>query len=167
LPGSEADTVFTFSSPVTLENGVTYHLVISRSGAGDNTNNYCMGSKGANPYASGTVETYFGTTWTNVTNEDADLEIVYITEQGKVYKTDADVQAQIDEFIGFTESSAADGATVSVKVAGVATGLTGLTAGAQQYIGNTRGAIGASAGTNTRKACIALSATTCVITNIW
>ena len=47
------------------------------------------------------------------------------------------------------------------------TGLSGLTVSKQYYLSNVAGAIATTAGTVTRKVCISLSATSCLITNIW
>lgn len=70
-------------------------------------------------------------------------------------------------FIGFAQSSVSAGSTVVVTTDGVATGLSGLTAGLQYFVNDTAGTIGTSAGTNSRKAGIALTATTIEVTNIW
>lgn len=66
---------------------------------------------------------------------------------------------------GFVNTSYALGATASVVLNGIVTGLSGLTIGSVYYLNDTAGTIGTSPGTNTRKLGIALSATTLYITN--
>lgn len=71
-------------------------------------------------------------------------------------------------FIGFAKTSVTTGQSVLVQLAGVVTGLSGLSKlGAQYYLNDSVGTIGTSVGTNTRKCGIALSTTTLLITNIW
>jgi hypothetical protein len=70
-------------------------------------------------------------------------------------------------FLGFSTASASAGASLEATVGGVVTGLSGLTTGAQYYLGNSAGTIQKSAGTNSRKLGIALSSTTLLLTNIW
>lgn len=69
-------------------------------------------------------------------------------------------------FIGFANSSVSGGAAVNVTVDGVVTGLT-LTPARQYYLNDSSGTIGLTAGSNSRKIGIALSATTLLLTNIW
>lgn len=74
---------------------------------------------------------------------------------------------QTKGFIGFATASIASGVAGTPTVGGTATGLSGLTAGTQYYLGDTRGAIASSAGTNTRKVGIGMSSTSILVTNIW
>lgn len=67
------------------------------------------------------------------------------------------------DFIGFADSSVGVGATVSVSVAGVVTGLSGLTVGRKYYLQNTVGTIGLTAGTYAKAIGYALSTTTLFI----
>ena len=69
------------------------------------------------------------------------------------------------QFIGFVTNSPTQGNTANIVHEGIVTGLTGLIGGQTYYLNDTAGTIGTSAGTNTRKIGIALSATTLLITN--
>ena len=54
-----------------------------------------------------------------------------------------------------------------MSVAGIFSGLSGLSIGSLYYLSNTNGVIATSAGSITRKVGIAVSATELLITNIW
>lgn len=75
--------------------------------------------------------------------------------------------ARSSAFVGFAQGSASAGGTIAVTTGGVATGLSGLSPGAQLYLNNTPGSVGASPGTQTRKVGIALDTTSVLVTNIW
>jgi hypothetical protein len=70
-------------------------------------------------------------------------------------------------FLGFAVASASPGGSINVVVGGIASSLSGLTAGLQYFLSNTTGAIVNVAGAVTRKAAIAISTTQVLITNIW
>lgn len=71
-------------------------------------------------------------------------------------------------YIGIAETTVSSGGSVYVTVSGVATGLSGLSVNPKQYyLADSAGTLSTTAGTNTRKAGISLSATTLLITNIW
>lgn len=81
----------------------------------------------------------------------------------KAWKTDSDDVNTTNAFIGFAlEAGNADESKL-VQLNGIVTGLSGLTAGADYYIGSTVGAIQTTAGTNALKVGIALSTTTLLI----
>lgn len=75
-------------------------------------------------------------------------------------------QTGYQAFVGFAAETISAGNTCKVYT-NVATGLSGITIGAQYYVANTAGTISTSAGTNTRKVGIGLSTTSLLITNIW
>lgn len=68
-------------------------------------------------------------------------------------------------FHGFVTNSPSALAAATVQIAGVVTGLSGLLPNKIYYLSDTPGAISATAGTNSRKVGIALTATTLLITN--
>lgn len=72
-----------------------------------------------------------------------------------------------DSFIGFAQGSATAGNSLAVTIAGVATGFSNLSAYMKYHLANAAGAISIAAGTVTRKVCISVSTTECLITNIW
>ena len=83
---------------------------------------------------------------------------------GRAYKADADTVRQSTQgfWCGFATAAISDGATGTVRVAGVLTGFT-LTAGAPQYISATAGSITETAPTNSRLVGIALDTTNLLI----
>lgn len=80
-----------------------------------------------------------------------------------VIKASAANTARANTFIGFANETIASGAAGDIKINGVKTGLTGLTAGVTHYLSDTAGAISTSAGTNNRKVGIATSTTSLFI----
>ena len=70
-------------------------------------------------------------------------------------------------FLGFTAAAYATTTTATVDIGGITTGMSGLTPGSQYYLSNATGTVSTSAGTNTRKVCIGMGSTSCLITNIW
>lgn len=75
-------------------------------------------------------------------------------------------QNKYGAFIGFASSSVSAGASVTIITNGISA-QSGLTPNSQYYLNDTIGTIGTSAGTNTRKVGISLSATQLSVTNIW
>jgi hypothetical protein len=67
------------------------------------------------------------------------------------------------DFIGFADSTVSAGATISVTVSGVITGLSGLTAGKVYYLKDVVGTIGTTKGTYGKVIGVALSATTLLL----
>jgi hypothetical protein len=61
-------------------------------------------------------------------------DAVYIDSAGQAFKADNDTGAA-SEAIGFARSSVSASASVQVRVAGKAGGLSGLTVGARYYVG--------------------------------
>jgi hypothetical protein len=70
-------------------------------------------------------------------------------------------------FIGFAVASASAGASLNAVLAGVVSGLSGLTPSFQYLLANTGGTIATVAGSITRKVGIAISTTQLIVTNIW
>lgn len=64
------------------------------------------------------------------------------------------------KFLGFATTSASVTQTVYIKTDGYVSGLSGLSTNSLYYLSNTKGAVATSAGTNSKKIGIALSATT-------
>ena len=64
-------------------------------------------------------------------------------------------------------AAASYGSSVTVEISGVSVSLSGLTTGSQYYLSDTLGTVATSAGSNSRKVGIAVSATQMLITNIW
>ena len=95
----------------------------------------------------GTASIVTGTAGENITAGN----LVYLKNDGKWWKTDADTLTTIDSVqLGITQSTVLANATITngVLIAGVDTHQSGASAGAYGYVSNTAGEIGLSAGTN-------------------
>jgi hypothetical protein len=68
-------------------------------------------------------------------------------------------------FIGFNQTTAVSGATLSVKTSNVASGFSGLIIGRPYYLANTAGTIALTAGSNSKKVGVAVSATELLLIN--
>jgi len=154
---------FTFSQALTAN--TTYWLVVSRSGALSDGDYYYIQKSTNDPYSGGNQWEY-SAGWSEVAGNDLDIKFNITGTSGRIYKTSAAEAGGSNTYLGLVSTGGAVGASVDIVVAGVATGLSGLTVGSQYYLSNTKGAIATSAGTVSRKAGIALSATTLLITNI-
>lgn len=106
---------------------------------------------------------FFAVAGENLTANDS----VYIdASDGKAYKTDSDVATKID-FAGFAQETKSTGATVGVVLPGnVMGGFSGLTIGADYFVGPTPGAIVTAPGTYQRRVGKALSATTVLVRRV-
>lgn len=80
---------------------------------------------------------------------------------GRWYKADADFfYASIHPELGFATAAIASGGTGTIRIGGVMTGLTGLTAGSIYFVSATAGGVTATAPTNARSVGVAISTTT-------
>lgn len=165
--GAAADHSINLNTTVNLAASTTYWIVFERSGSLDAVNYFDVGHNTGNPYASGLQSTYNGTTWSNTAANDLRVEVLLVSQEGRVYPTSAATAGQFVPFAGFTASAVNGAASASVTVAGVATGLSGLTIGGLYYLADARGTVSTSAGTTARKCGIALSATTMRVTDTW
>lgn len=89
-------------------------------------------------------------------------QLVYLKNDGKWWKTDADTAATLfGVILGIAQSTTTANNTITSGVLqkGLDTNQSGLTAGNPYYASNTAGAISASAGTNTKKIGVARSTT--------
>ena len=84
---------------------------------------------------------------------------------GRAYQADADIAAKSSSawIIGFAVAAINSAATGLVRIAGIMTGFTGLTAGAVQYVSATAGAITETAPANSKIVGVALSTTTVLV----
>lgn len=118
---------FVFATPPTLTSGTKYWIVLSRSGAADNTNYYTWGRYG-NVSAEGSATFTAGPdTWATSTN-DYQNYIEFNITGGELVKTSQSDTMRM-KHIGWTTSNVADGGSATVQASGVVTTLTGLTAG--------------------------------------
>ena len=80
---------------------------------------------------------------------------------GRWYKADADpYYASIHPELGFATAAIASGGTGTIRIGGVMTGLSSLTAGSTYYASATAAALTATAPTNARSVGVAISTTT-------
>lgn len=80
---------------------------------------------------------------------------------GRWYKADADLYyASIHPELGFATAAISSGGTGTIRIGGVMTGLSGLSAGSTYFASATAGGITATAPANARSVGVAISATT-------
>lgn len=170
LTTTAAPYTITLNTRVTLSASTQYWVVYKRSGATDNTNYYRLGGLVYTSQYSGGALYYYegGSSWLASTDGvDAHVDLLESTITGRVYRTSGTLAAYATSFIGFARSAAAKGASVDVTTGGLQTTFTGLSTGTPYYLANATGTISTSAGTFSRKACMAVSASSCIVTNIW
>lgn len=92
-------------------------------------------------------------------------DAVYLkASDSKIYKADADVQTQIDAYVGIVAVAGVLNDTNRIFAPGkIATGLSGLTAGTVYYLSNTAGGLSATTGTIALIVGVALSTTTLLV----
>ena len=158
---------FVFSSPEELTSG-TYWAVCRRTGSTDDGHYYSIRTDNTGAgYASGT--TLFlnsASAWETQGTVDLVFTVYEILPSGYIGKAEADISGRYQNFIGFATETKAIDTVAQVSIAGIITGLSSLTP-SQYYLSDTAGAIATSAGSNTRKVGIAISATALYITNLW
>ena len=157
---------FTFDTPVAVSASTIYHIIIRESSEIGDANTGVIrnnnGSTGANTSANS------GSTW-SASNGPLYYKVYEIaTIVGRIYKADADTaDVARNDFIGFCKTTTAAAGSCPVVVAGVATGLSGLSIGSKYYASNTAGGVATSAGSVSIKVGRAVSATEMLINNIW
>lgn len=95
------------------------------------------------------------------------LAPVATTLTPRAYPTSSAQAATVNSYVGISQTTATVTQTITGLLGGVDLNQTGLTIGTQYYLNDTSGTFGTGAGTVTRKAGIATSATSILITNIW
>lgn len=153
---------FTFASPVTVSPSTTYAIVIRTNGNGGN-----WSSSGSSSYASGNIanSSNSGTSWTaNLADDHAFSVTEVITEAGKIYSSDATFNNDFaNNFVGFARADTLLGNSGSVTVGGVDDSQGALTPGVTYFLSNTPGLISTSAGSQSRKVGLSLSASEILI----
>jgi hypothetical protein len=156
---------FTFGTPVTVSPNTTYAIVVRRYSA-DAYNNPTI-AENTGGYSDGNQcnSTDSGSTWTVTTGKDLYFTI---TERqgtaGRVYLTEATLDNEwANNFIGFAIETITSGNAIKIVVSGYDDNQTGLTVGSTYYLSDTPGAIATSAGSQSRKIGLAISATEILI----
>lgn len=166
LTGTFVAYDFMFDTAQTLTTATKYWICFYRSGALNDTDYYQIAAKDASSdYANGELFLFNGS-WV-ASGRDFIGHLFKTYTAGRAYKTISDTWDHSQSFIGFVKTGASAGASATVSVQGVATGLSGLTAGHLYYTSSTQGGVSATAGTFARKVGIGMSATTILITNNW
>lgn len=156
--GSLARTI-TFSTPIPVSASTDYHVIFRGAGTCNIYGNASSG-QGTNSSANS------GSTW-SASNGALELSMTKIdTVAGQITPSSATntfSSAMYNNFIGFASENISASGVGAVITGGVVTGLSGLTTGSTYYLSDTNGAISLSAGSNSRKVGIALSATSLLI----
>lgn len=156
---------FDFTTIQKLTASTTYWFVVRRTGTYSAINYYQV-YWGGGTYSGGTSKQQDNTlTWFDNT-QDLYFELFELLPSGYIGKAEAGVSGRYQNFIGFSTETKTTDEIASVSIAGIITGLSGLTPG-QYYLSDTAGAISTSAGSATRKVGITISTTALYITNIW
>lgn len=166
LTGTETQYIRFFAT-TTLSASTNYWVVFRRSGAVDAVNYPTIGYSTANTYTSGASYYYNGTTWGVNTGVDNPFVLLVTSTPGRVVRSSAALDDYTNGFIGFSNGTHATGTSATINIAGVAPGFSGLTIGGNYYLANATSTLGLTPGTFSRKACKALSATSCLINNSW
>jgi len=160
---SDYSVNFSFASPVSVSASTKYWIVISLS------NSIGVYLKGTNHGSNASVSTDAGVNWSSAGANGYDTSIsVYTvdTEVGKLYQCSAlHPNSRTTGFVGFAIETKNSGENTTFQVNNSFSNLTGLTAGIPYYLSNTYGAISSSAGTNSKKVGLSLSATSLLIKN--
>lgn len=162
ISGSTSTYTLTFTTPIAVTESTTYHVVIYRPGG--TTDCYLQGSNSSGQGAG--LSTNSGSSW-SASNGPLYLIVKHLDHvPGYVYRSNATSNNfRANAFIGFAESAITAAASGSVFVGKVASFLSGLTSGALYYLSDSSGAISTSAGSQSRVAGRALSATELLITH--
>lgn len=163
LTTSLATTTFPLSAQVALASGATYWIVMSRSGALDNTNFYGTGVDATQPYARGDTSALNDSSVWVAKSEDSGVSFQLKLTAGRAYRAGAEATYVAGNFAGIAQAAATTGAAVTTTVSGIVSGLSGLTPGVGYFLSNTMGDISTTAGVNSRKVCLALTTTNCVL----
>lgn len=162
--GNTANLTFTFGTPYKLTANTTYAIIFkSPASAGE------VHIDSTSPaYTDGQFVTSSdtGSSWSAVSGSDAFFTVNYTESRksGRAYLTDANYSTvELTNFVGFVIDSASRAASVLIQTGGNFQGLSGLTAGKTYYLSDTAGAIGTSAGSNSKKVGLSVSATELVI----
>lgn len=170
LTTTAAAYTITLDTRATLAANTQYWVVYRRSGATDNTNYYRVGGLVYSSTYSGGALYYHesGTTWAASTDgRDTHVDLIETTVPGYAYRASAAIAKYSTAWIGFARAAAAQGATVDITVGGAHATFGNLATGTPYYLANASGTIATSAGTVSRKSCLAISWSTCIITNMW
>lgn len=155
LTTSATDYDLTFNQYL---NEGTYWVTMVRSGATDDSNLYLV--TGASEVASANARYALNDINWPTTNSARSYLIINSSDgtAGRIVKALATYQLP-SRLIGFAKAAITSGESGTVVLSGIVTGLSSLTTGAVYYLQND-GTLGTAVGTITRKAGIALSATT-------
>lgn len=156
-----------YFSPVSMSANTAYWLVVKRSGAVDFSNYPMVGYKSLSGAGEGVQAQYDGTSWGVVDGTVYPHTWDLGAGSGTLFRVSALNASSSNAYVGFSSGAYATSTTAVVAVQGTVTGLTGLTSGKQYYLGNATSSLSTTVGATTRKACLAVSTTSCLITNIW
>jgi len=161
------ERTFTFATPIEVTPNATYALMVRNSDG--SVINYKYNSSSV--YSGGTRvdSTDTGSSWSAVAAEDLYFKITETTSTaGSIYLADASNGISpifYTNFIGSAAATVSASAEVPIVISGSSVYQTGLSIGSIYYLSNTPGAIASSAGDNSKKVGISLSATELLILN--
>jgi len=157
------ETTFTFGSAFTLAANTTYWIVLQRDSTLDNTNYYQIECDSDGDWGNYDCQDYNGSAWA----DNADLAYFEVVAASgydgySYYKAAGDEYKRMN-WVGFIKETLSAGDDAELVYTGVLPGYTGLTQGADYYVQDTDGTIGATVGTYTNKVGRAISSTELLI----
>lgn len=162
LTTSFVEKEFVFAT-TTFAANTKYWVVMDRSGAADDANNYVTSAETSSSYTNGICRYQDEGVWANNPGCDFNIKFMKWASAGNVLPGSAVETASATRFVGLANAAMATGTAGTINIAGIQTGLSGLSIGSIYYLQNATGTQGLSAGTVSQKTCKALSATSCLI----
>ena len=153
-----------YFATTTLSANTSYWVVFSRSGAIDAANRFLVPYDSTGADTAGAQKDWNGTSWASTGPNDNVWTFITNSTAGQILKASAGSTDYSDSFLGFAGSTVSTSTSFSLIINGEMTGLSGLTAGGQYYLGNATGTISTTVGTINKKVCLAITTTTCVMT---
>lgn len=136
----------------------TYWIVAERDGAKSGTNFYFWATMTANPYANGLMKAFSAGSWSADATRDI-YAVVLGANMERVWKTSA-VASTTALTVGFAKAATATSSTATIIVNGLINVFSGLTTGANYFLGNASGTISTVKGTGNRWIGRAIATTT-------
>lgn len=154
LPNAVAEITYTFSTAVQLSAATKYWVVYNTVAVASAQR--WRYQNPASTYTGGLFKDLYNT---STIDGDAYFKIQTTDAPNQVYKTKATVAELVNVPIGIVTTTTTKGNSAPVCFGGYVSGLSGLTAGTLYFVSDTRGTLGASAGTVSTKVGVALSTT--------
>lgn len=152
--GGPADVTFTFGTHITISPSSTYYIIVRGSAACSWSSDVNGGGDfGASSSANS------GSSWSTANAKEYKYKVYEeVANSGTAYKASSLFQSDLsDNFVGFFAANASNGQQATINVL-FDSNQSGLTPGSVYYLNDTKGSIGLSPGTVSRKLGLSISA---------